>query len=63
VIAGALALDPTVIVADEPSRTWTPRCGGEILSLLMKLRRELKISILIVTHDLGLAWTVATGSR
>jgi len=32
---------------------------GEILALLMKFREELRISILIVTHDLGLAWTVA----
>jgi len=59
VIAGALALDPTVIVADEPVSNLDASVRGEILSLLMKLRRELKISILIVTHDLGLAWTVA----
>ena len=32
---------------------------GEILQLLMKLRDTLRLSILIVTHDLGLAWTVA----
>ena len=32
---------------------------GEILALLMKFRDELRISLLIVTHDLGLAWTVA----
>ncbi len=59
VIAGALVLDPTVIVADEPVSNLDASVRGEILSLLMKLRRELKISILIVTHDLGLAWTVA----
>jgi peptide/nickel transport system ATP-binding protein len=59
VIAGALVLDPTVIVADEPVSNLDASVRGEILSLLMRLRRELKISILIVTHDLGLAWTVA----
>ena len=32
---------------------------GEILQLLMKLRAELGLTIIIVTHDLGLAWTVA----
>ena len=32
---------------------------GEILELLLQLRDELGLSILIVTHDLGLAWTVA----
>jgi peptide/nickel transport system ATP-binding protein len=32
---------------------------GEILSLLLRLRDELGLALLIVTHDLGLAWTVA----
>jgi oligopeptide/dipeptide ABC transporter ATP-binding protein len=59
VIAGALALDPKVIVADEPVSNLDASVRGEILQLLMKLRAELKISLLIVTHDLGLAWTVA----
>ena len=59
VIAGALVLDPHVIVADEPVSNLDASVRGEILALLMKLRQELKISILIVTHDLGLAWTVA----
>ncbi|HTG48786.1 MAG TPA: ABC transporter ATP-binding protein [Actinomycetota bacterium] len=59
VIAGALVLDPSVIVADEPVSNLDASVRGEILSLLMKLRQELRISILIVTHDLGLAWTVA----
>jgi oligopeptide/dipeptide ABC transporter ATP-binding protein len=59
VIAGALALDPKVIVADEPVSNLDASVRGEILQLLMKLREELRISLLIVTHDLGLAWTVA----
>jgi oligopeptide/dipeptide ABC transporter ATP-binding protein len=59
VIAGALVLDPHVIVADEPVSNLDASVRGEILSLLMKLRDDLKLSILIVTHDLGLAWTVA----
>jgi peptide/nickel transport system ATP-binding protein len=59
VIAGALVLDPKVIVADEPVSNLDASVRGEILALLMKLRRELRLSILIVTHDLGLAWTVA----
>jgi oligopeptide/dipeptide ABC transporter ATP-binding protein len=59
VIAGALVLDPSVIVADEPVSNLDASVRGEILALLMKLREELRISILIVTHDLGLAWTVA----
>jgi peptide/nickel transport system ATP-binding protein len=59
VIAGALALDPEVIVADEPVSNLDASVRGEILSLLLKLRDELQITILIVTHDLGLAWTIA----
>jgi oligopeptide/dipeptide ABC transporter ATP-binding protein len=59
VIAGALALEPDLIVADEPVSSLDASVRGEILRLLLKLRDELRISILIVTHDLGLAWTVA----
>ncbi|HEX6230107.1 MAG TPA: ABC transporter ATP-binding protein [Actinomycetota bacterium] len=59
VIAGALVLDPEVIVADEPVSNLDASVRGEILRLMMQLRDELRISILIVTHDLGLAWTVA----
>jgi oligopeptide/dipeptide ABC transporter ATP-binding protein len=59
VIAGALVLEPNVIVADEPVSNLDASVRGEILALLMKFREELHISLLIVTHDLGLAWTVA----
>jgi peptide/nickel transport system ATP-binding protein len=59
VIAGALVLEPEVIVADEPVSNLDASVRGEILQLLMKLREELGLTILIVTHDLGLAWTVA----
>ncbi|MGZ5292277.1 MAG: ABC transporter ATP-binding protein [Actinomycetota bacterium] len=59
VIAGALVLEPDVIVADEPVSNLDASVRGEILALLMKLRDEDRISIIIVTHDLGLAWTVA----
>jgi oligopeptide/dipeptide ABC transporter ATP-binding protein len=59
VIAGALALEPQLIVADEPVSNLDASVRGEILRLLLKLREESRISILIVTHDLGLAWTIA----
>ncbi len=59
VIAGALVLEPRVIVADEPVSNLDASVRGEILRLLLKLRAESSISILIVTHDLGLAWTIA----
>ncbi|MGW0809153.1 ABC transporter ATP-binding protein [Nonomuraea sp. NPDC002799] len=59
VIAGALALDPKVLVADEPVASLDASVRGEILALLLKLRAELGLSALVVTHDLGLAWNIA----
>lgn len=59
VIAGALALQPELLVADEPVSALDASVRGEILKLLLKLRKELGLAILVVTHDLGLAWMVA----
>jgi peptide/nickel transport system ATP-binding protein len=59
VIAGALALEPQMIVADEPVSNLDASVRGEILHLLLELRDSLGLTILIVTHDLGLAWTIA----
>jgi oligopeptide/dipeptide ABC transporter ATP-binding protein len=59
VIAGALVLEPDLLVADEPVSMLDASVRGEILRLLLRLRDELGLTILVVTHDLGLAWTVA----
>jgi oligopeptide/dipeptide ABC transporter ATP-binding protein len=59
VIAGALVLEPEILVADEPVSSLDASVRGEILALLLRLRDELGLSILVVTHDLGLAWNVA----
>lgn len=59
VIAGALVLDPKVIVADEPVASLDASVRGEILALLLRLRDDLGLSALVVTHDLGLAWNIA----
>ena len=59
VIAGALALDPRVMVADEPVASLDASVRGEILALMLKLRDDLGLSALVVTHDLGLAWNIA----
>jgi oligopeptide/dipeptide ABC transporter ATP-binding protein len=59
VIAGALALGPDVLVADEPVSSLDASIRGEILGLLLRLREDLGLSVLVVTHDLGLAWNIA----
>ncbi|MEV6158360.1 ABC transporter ATP-binding protein [Nonomuraea sp. NPDC052129] len=59
VIAGALALNPKVLVADEPVASLDASVRGEILALLLRLRADLGLSALVVTHDLGLAWNIA----
>jgi oligopeptide/dipeptide ABC transporter ATP-binding protein len=58
-IAGALALRPQLLIADEPVSSLDASIRGEILALLLKLRGKLGLGVLVVTHDLGLAWNVA----
>ncbi|HEU5421251.1 MAG TPA: ABC transporter ATP-binding protein [Streptosporangiaceae bacterium] len=59
VIAGALALDPSVIIADEPVSSLDASVRGEILKLILGLRGQLGLSALVVSHDLGVAWNIA----
>jgi peptide/nickel transport system ATP-binding protein len=59
VIAGALALRPRVLIADEPVASLDASVRGEILALLLRLRDELGLAAIVVTHDLGLAWNIA----
>jgi ABC-type glutathione transport system ATPase component len=59
VIAGALALEPKLLVADEPVASLDASVRGEILALLLRLRAKLGLAALVITHDLGLAWNIA----
>jgi oligopeptide/dipeptide ABC transporter ATP-binding protein len=59
IIAGAMVLNPSLLVADEPVSSLDASIRGEILALMLGLVRETQIGILVVTHDLGLAWNVA----
>jgi oligopeptide/dipeptide ABC transporter ATP-binding protein len=59
IIAGAMILSPRLLVADEPVSSLDASVRGEILALMLRLVRETDVAILVVTHDLGLAWNVA----
>jgi oligopeptide/dipeptide ABC transporter ATP-binding protein len=59
VIAGAMVLDPSLLVADEPVSSLDASVRGEILKLMLELVRDAGVTILVVTHDLGLAWNIA----
>jgi oligopeptide/dipeptide ABC transporter ATP-binding protein len=59
VIAGAMVLKPRLLVADEPVSSLDASVRGEILQLLLGLSRDRGMTILVVTHDLGLAWNIA----
>jgi oligopeptide/dipeptide ABC transporter ATP-binding protein len=58
-IAGALAVQPSLLIADEPVSSLDASIRGEILALLLKLREQFGLGVLVVTHDLGLAWNIA----
>jgi oligopeptide/dipeptide ABC transporter ATP-binding protein len=55
VIAGALVLEPTILLADEPVSMLDVSIRAEILNLLADLRARRGISIIFITHDLSTA--------
>ncbi len=59
VIASALALEPDVLIADEPVASLDASVRGEILSLFLALKKNIGLTALVITHDLGLAWNIA----
>jgi len=53
VIAMALACQPQIVIADEPTTALDVMVQAQILDLLQELQRDLDLSIIMVTHDLG----------
>lgn len=58
-IAMALACKPKLLIADEPTTSLDVTIEAEILKLLMELKKELKFSLLFITHNLSIAKKIA----
>ena len=58
-IAMALACDPKLLIADEPTTALDVTIQAQILELLNELRRNRELAVLLITHDLGVVAEVA----
>jgi len=58
-IAMALACDPELLIADEPTTALDVTIQAQILDLLDNLRKTRKLAVLLITHDLGVVAEVA----
>lgn len=58
-LARAIALDPEIVLYDEPTSGLDPVIASEIDKLINRLRRELGMTQIVVTHDMESAYTIA----
>jgi oligopeptide transport system ATP-binding protein len=58
-IAMSLALDPEVLIADEPTTALDVTVQAQIMDLLADLQRERQMGLILITHDLGVVADVA----
>jgi phospholipid/cholesterol/gamma-HCH transport system ATP-binding protein len=61
-VARAMALDPEVLMFDEPSAGLDPISSRRLDDLLLELRESLGITIVVVTHELASIFTIADSS-
>jgi putative ABC transport system ATP-binding protein len=54
-IARALVMEPSLILADEPTGNLDQKVGTEIMNLLVELNREQGATIILITHDMEIA--------
>jgi ABC-type lipoprotein export system ATPase subunit len=54
-IARALVMDPTIVIADEPTGNLDSATAGDVLDVLLSRVREHKCGLLLVTHDMTAA--------
>ena len=59
VIAIALALNPDVLICDEPTTALDVTIQSQILELIKRLKKERNLSVLFITHDLGVVASMA----
>ncbi len=59
VIAVALSADPDILICDEPTTALDVTIQAKILELIMKIQKEMKLSVIYITHDLGVVAKVA----
>jgi peptide/nickel transport system ATP-binding protein len=59
-IAMALALDPAVLIADEPTTALDVTTQAQILDLIRRIQRERQMAVLFITHDFGVVAEIAT---
>jgi len=60
VIAMAIACNPEILIADEPTTALDVTIQAQILALLRKLQQQYKMSLLLITHDLAVVKAMAT---
>ena len=58
-IAIALACSPTILIADEPTTALDVLIQAQILELFESLKKEIKLSMILITHDLGIVSGIA----